>query len=56
MNHPAMAKTEKNRGSTLLEFDGKELRIWLLGEHRDDKDDYSGYNVILDEAVVIKKA
>ena len=56
LNHPAMAKTEKNRGSTLLEFDGKELRIWLLGEHRDDKDDYSGYNVILDEAVVIKKA
>ncbi|QDZ18090.1 metallophosphoesterase [Chloropicon primus] len=55
LDHPAMAFSHKNRGSTLLEFDKDELRIWLLGEHRDDKDDYAGYTVILDEAKVIKK-
>ena len=55
LNHPAMAYSQKNRGSTLLEFDDNELRIWLLGEHRDEKDDYAGYNKILDEARIVKK-
>jgi hypothetical protein len=54
LNHPAMAFSQKNRGSTLLEFDQNELRLWLLGEHRDDKDDYAGYTIILDEAVIKK--
>mmetsp|Transcript_13336 Transcript_13336/g.38670 ORF Transcript_13336/g.38670 Transcript_13336/m.38670 type:complete len:612 (+) Transcript_13336:80-1915(+) len=54
LDHPAMAFSHKNRGSSLLEFDDNELRIWLLGEHRDDKDDYAGYNNILDEAVIKK--
>ena len=38
-----------------LEFDDNELRIWLLGEHRDEKDDYAGYTKILDEARIVKK-
>ena len=50
-----MAYSQKNRGSTLLEFDDNELRIWLLGEHRDEKDDYAGYTKILDEARIVKK-
>lgn len=49
-----MAYTAKNRGSMLLQFEQNELRMWLLGEHRDEKDDYAGFTKILDEAVFKK--
>ncbi len=56
LNHPAMAFNMKNRGSMLLEFEPRELRMWLLGEHRDENDDYAGYTKILDAAVYKKRA
>ena len=38
----------------LLQFHEDRLEMWLLGEHRDEKDDYAGFTKILDEALYRK--